>query len=205
MSSFDPNFVCTAIKDILPASKRKKFMKDWEDGVISTPLLKPGCHANLETHHGRYLDKLTPGRKQDHTMLFGWADHLGVTHCTVHDLPLQPDSGAWQCKARRENSAYDQQKVTDIWSMIPPTIIPASAKAVIEGDIKPEVAYLKPLNVIHPFYYKDLQRCPCCRAMDETTWFSWTATGHREVHGLQRKECAISYQLCCGHCEKTQG
>jgi len=63
MSSFDPNFVRAAIKDILPASERKKFMKDWEDGVISTPLLKPGCHANLETHRGRYLDELTPGRR----------------------------------------------------------------------------------------------------------------------------------------------
>jgi len=87
---------------------------------------------------------------------------------------------------------------------LPPSYL-HQRKQSSRGDIKPEVAYLKPLNVVHPFYYKDLQRCPRCGATDETTWFSWTATGHREVHGLQREECAIGYQLRCGHCKKTQG
>jgi hypothetical protein len=74
-----------------------------------------------------------------------------------------------------------------------------------KADIKPEVTYLKPLNVVHPFYYKNLDICPHCGTSDQTTWNSWTATGHREVHGLQREECALGFQLRCSKCEKSGG
>ncbi|TFY52964.1 hypothetical protein EVG20_g10326 [Dentipellis fragilis] len=73
-------------------------------------------------------------------------------------------------------------------------------------DIHPALLYLKPLNVIHPFYYPELGACPQCSAgADETLWDSWTMTGHRQVHGLWRKECAVGYQLHCKRCESVYG
>ena len=87
---------------------------------------------------------------------------------------------------------------------VPPSYLHQRKKS-LRGDIRPETAYLKPLNVVHPFYYKGLQVCPRCGATDNTYWNSWTGTGHREVHGLQREECAIGYQLRCRLCSGDDG
>ncbi|KAH9952444.1 hypothetical protein BC827DRAFT_1082078, partial [Russula dissimulans] len=66
-------------------------------------------------------------------------------------------------------------------------------------DLKPQSAYLKPLNVIHPFYYPMLARCPQCKS-DSVLWDGWTNTGAREVHGVSKEERALGSQLCCNSC-----
>lgn len=45
---------------------------------------------------------------------------------------------------------------------------------------EPKTTYLKPLNIIHPFYYPILAKCPECLS-ENTSWQGWTATGPREV------------------------
>ncbi|OBZ69969.1 hypothetical protein A0H81_10476 [Grifola frondosa] len=67
--------------------------------------------------------------------------------------------------------------------------------------IEPTTAYLKPLNVIHPFYYDNLKHCPQCSS-EEVSWDSWTTTGHRELHGVRLEECVLRYQLRCKVCER---
>ena len=62
--------------------------------------------------------------------------------------------------------------------------------------IQPQTAYLKPLNVVHPFYYTNLDKCPRCDATD-THWDGWTTTSHCRVHGVHEEETAIGYQLIC--------
>lgn len=71
-------------------------------------------------------------------------------------------------------------------------------------NIVPKVAYLKPLHIVHPFYYPNLNICPQCQSQ-ETSWQGWTTSGHREVHGLQREETALGYQLECKDCKKDSG
>ncbi|THH19481.1 hypothetical protein EW146_g1687 [Bondarzewia mesenterica] len=70
--------------------------------------------------------------------------------------------------------------------------------------IEPVTAYLKPLHIIHPFYYGNLARCPQCHSED-VRWDGWTATGHRELHGIRREEGALGYQLRCKPCEEKHG
>src|ERR1700675_474003 len=66
--------------------------------------------------------------------------------------------------------------------------------------IQPQTAYLKPLNVVHPFYLSGLDKCPQCESMD-VLWDGWTTSGHRELHGIQEEETVIGYQLICKPCK----
>ena len=77
-------------------------------------------------------------------------------------------------------------------------------KQNITAEILSEYAYLKPLNIVHPFYYPDiLNRCPRCGSTGrKIEWNGWTSTGHREVHGISQEETAIGVQLRCSQCEK---
>jgi hypothetical protein len=66
--------------------------------------------------------------------------------------------------------------------------------------IQPQIAYLKPLNIIHPFYHDHLGKCPQCGS-SEVRWDGWTTSGHRDLHGLREEETALGYQLICKPCE----
>ncbi|KAK6992885.1 hypothetical protein R3P38DRAFT_3224861 [Favolaschia claudopus] len=63
--------------------------------------------------------------------------------------------------------------------------------------------YIRPLNIIHPFYY-DIARCPQCNSTD-VKWDSWTGAGSREIHGLCFKEKAFGFQLRCALCKAKFG
>jgi hypothetical protein len=65
---------------------------------------------------------------------------------------------------------------------------------------QPQTAYLKPLNIIHPFYYDHLNKCPQCNSLD-VHWDGWTTSGHRDLHGLCEEETALGYQLICKQCK----
>lgn len=67
--------------------------------------------------------------------------------------------------------------------------------------IEPESAYLKPLNVVHPFYYPRLARCPQCES--NSVWEGWTTTGSRDVHGVSEEEAALGFQSPCKDCEAS--
>jgi hypothetical protein len=70
--------------------------------------------------------------------------------------------------------------------------------------VQPATAYIKPLNVVHPFYYPTISQCPQCDSAN-IKWDSWTPTGHREVHGIRLEECAIGFQMRCNDCEILYG
>jgi hypothetical protein len=72
--------------------------------------------------------------------------------------------------------------------------------------VSPTTAYIKPINIVHPFYYPTLTNCPKCKSTN-TLWEGWTGTGAREVHGLYLEETALGFQLRCKTCEKrtTEG
>ncbi|OJT04576.1 hypothetical protein TRAPUB_4846 [Trametes pubescens] len=74
-------------------------------------------------------------------------------------------------------------------------------RRLVTPEITPDCTYLKPLNVVHPFFYPELSRCPQCD-FDKVQWNGWTPTGHREVHGVSYEETAIGVQLRCGECQE---
>lgn len=83
---------------------------------------------------------------------------------------------------------------------LPPSYLHARKRNPSEPAINPEVLYLKPLRVIHPFYHPELARCPRCDCADGVSWDGWTGTGPRDVHGVMLDEAAIGTQLRCESC-----
>ncbi|KAJ7081764.1 hypothetical protein B0H15DRAFT_912552, partial [Mycena belliarum] len=72
------------------------------------------------------------------------------------------------------------------------------------GKVKAEIAYLRPINIVHPLYYPNLLSCPRCGSGD-ARWDGWNGTGSREVHGLRREETALGYQLRHETCVPDEG
>ncbi|KAG0692816.1 hypothetical protein DFH29DRAFT_1043843 [Suillus ampliporus] len=83
---------------------------------------------------------------------------------------------------------------------LPPTYLHVH-KRPGEGGVEPVIQYLKPLNIIHPFYFGCLAQCPQCSSADDTVWEGWTSTGARELHGLYCEELALGTQLRCNICK----
>ncbi len=86
---------------------------------------------------------------------------------------------------------------------VPPTYMHRQKRNTSSPKIEPVVAYLKPLTVIHPFYFSSLNKCPQCETEESTTWNSWVNTGHRELFGIRHGECALGYQLRCNSCKQA--
>ncbi|KAI0365887.1 hypothetical protein BV20DRAFT_953337, partial [Pilatotrama ljubarskyi] len=86
---------------------------------------------------------------------------------------------------------------------LPPTYMHVNKRSAT-ADIVPETSYLKALTVIHPLYFDNLKECPLYGENgDGVFWGGWTTTGHREVHGLDREETALGFQLRCTSCVGT--
>jgi hypothetical protein len=73
-----------------------------------------------------------------------------------------------------------------------------------QSSIKPDIQYIKPINIIHPLYYPELARCPQCQSCGDTTWEGWATTGACELHGISHKETALGLQLYCDACKRSR-
>ena len=63
------------------------------------------------------------------------------------------------------------------------------------STVKPELAYLKPVNVVHPFYYPMLAKCPESQSLD-VKWDGWMGTGSCKVHGWNERRQPLG--INCG-------
>ncbi|KAJ7037697.1 hypothetical protein C8F04DRAFT_1328715 [Mycena alexandri] len=81
---------------------------------------------------------------------------------------------------------------------LPPTFLDSQKRD--PTNIQPAVQYMRPLNVVHPFYFDNIGKCPQCSSND-IAWDSWTSGGSRNVHGVRLEEKAIGFQLRCKPCE----
>lgn len=83
---------------------------------------------------------------------------------------------------------------------LPPTYLHTCRRSSTP-QIQPETAYMKAITIVHPLYFDTLAMCPKCDATGaDISWSGWTSTGHCEVHGLEREETALGYQLRCKRC-----
>ncbi|KAJ7601836.1 hypothetical protein DFH06DRAFT_1351920 [Mycena polygramma] len=60
---------------------------------------------------------------------------------------------------------------------VPPTFLETQKRNPTK--VQPSVHYLRPLNIVHPFYYNNIDHCPQCGSKD-IKWDSWTGAGSRE-------------------------
>ncbi|KAK7062280.1 hypothetical protein R3P38DRAFT_3167271 [Favolaschia claudopus] len=84
---------------------------------------------------------------------------------------------------------------------LPPTLFDITKRGLT--TLEPGSLYIRPINIIHPFYY-DIAQCPQCDSTD-IKWDSWTGAGSREIHGLYFEEKALGFQLRCAPCKAKYG
>ncbi len=80
----------------------------------------------------------------------------------------------------------------------PPTFMHYQRRQVA-SECNPEWAYIKTCRVLHQVFFPWIARCPNCHSQN-VQMNGWTATGHREVHGLSSEECVIGVQFRCLEC-----
>ncbi|KAG1797285.1 hypothetical protein EV424DRAFT_1333429 [Suillus variegatus] len=112
----------------------------------------------------------------------------------------------WE-KTRRRSKKGETNKLGVNVPLLGPRFIPPSYLHIEKqsggGAVDPTIQYLKPLNIVHPFYYPQLARCPRCGSDKDTTWEGWTSKGPRELHGILCEEMALGAQLRCNRCKET--
>ncbi|KAG2034370.1 hypothetical protein BDR03DRAFT_1013428 [Suillus americanus] len=86
----------------------------------------------------------------------------------------------WE-KTRSQSKKGDPGKLGVNVPLLGPHFLPPSYLHVQKrsggGTIEPTMQYLKPLNILHPFYYLHLGQCPRCRSDKDTAWEGWTSKG----------------------------
>ncbi|RDX47537.1 hypothetical protein OH76DRAFT_1354138 [Lentinus brumalis] len=179
MSAFEPEVVLEIILNTLHPSKRTAFAAKW-NASVKDRALKWIAHRPSQWHMKAQLE---------------WEASIVEYVGYVYDLTkLHGNSKKSVPPTLPPGIPYYGPR------FIPPTYSHLS-KRENAPRIQPEFAYLRPLNVVHPFYYGDLKKCPQCGSLD-VLWDSWTNTGHRSLHGVRTEESAIGYQLRCKVCEK---
>lgn len=126
-----------------------------------------------------------------------WASNVVEYVQHMHNL-LTPRNGA-----RKVTAATILSKDAPLLGprFIPPTYLHLRRRDPAPS-ITAETVYLKAINVIHPFFYPEVSKCPQC-GTDRIGWEGWTTSGPRNVHGVKREETVIGVQLeCKGDCGK---
>ncbi|KAF9239576.1 hypothetical protein BU15DRAFT_15861, partial [Melanogaster broomeanus] len=180
MSIFEPKTVLSTLQSssVLTLGERNKFKSDWATSVkkrVKTWKDLPAAKASL-----RPLFQLEWEAEVVEYVNFVWKS------TRLHKKGMPP-----------KKLPYDVPLLGP--HFMPPTQLHAS-KRPGTSTVSPEIQYLKPLNVVHPFYYPELAQCPQCRSCDKINWEGWTGTGAREIHGLFVEEAALGLQLRCNAC-----
>ncbi|KAI0066538.1 hypothetical protein BV25DRAFT_1912599 [Artomyces pyxidatus] len=180
MSLFEPQAVFNTIKASLEdGKKRKEFEVYWNE--------KAAKRLKVWMAHRENQSRSTAQ--------LGWEASIVAYVSWVHEKTSVHGNAAAGTKPAPLNSRIPILGPR----FVPPTYL-SDRKRHSTAAVAPESSYLKPLNVVHPFYYPELAACPQCGSKN-VLWDDWTATGHREVHGIRAEETALGYQLRCNECK----
>ncbi|TFY73725.1 hypothetical protein EWM64_g10287 [Hericium alpestre] len=191
MSIFEPNLVRAQICNVLPHGERAAFDTNWEKSI----------EQRLRTwnKNNNHADE------QSAPAQFEWAVHVveyvSYLYSATRPAPIPRKKG------QPVPDPPPKPKPRSLRPGIPifgPRFVPPSylhlEKRSNTPTIEPEMAYLKALNIIHPFYYPQLAICPRCRGKN-VGWEGWTSAGPREVYSVRRGELALGCQIRCKDCQ----
>jgi hypothetical protein len=202
MSIFEPSVVISVLQNskLVPQKERTKFSKDWNNAV-SDMFRNRVCvgdvqNEKVDTRVNSWIKHRSAGSRHQSTRIeqLRWEAHV-VEYVNILYRNTKKHGNS---KKNTPAPCLPQDVPLLGPRFIPPTYLHLKKR---QGNIvaQPETAYLKPLNIIHPFYYDSISKCPQCDSL-EIYWDGWTTTGHRELHGIQEEETALGYQLVCKRC-----
>ncbi|TFY75262.1 hypothetical protein EWM64_g8750 [Hericium alpestre] len=149
MSTFEPHVVHTAIRRSLPPGERSKFDTDWDNSV--TTRLKAWKKSS------KHSDEACSDAQ------FDWAvnvvAYVTYLYSATKPPPLPQD-------APEDAELPKPFALRAGVPLLGPLFVPPSyihlEKRSNAPMIEPATAYLKPLHIVHPFYYPKLALCPRC-------------------------------------------
>jgi hypothetical protein len=196
MSVFEPAVILAILKGLEPnTSKQKVFGAEWEKSVSSGHQI-PNFHYSAESKVANRVQHWKKVHLDQEATQLQWeaevVEYVNYLHCQtrVH-------------ANKKEGTAPNLRKAIPLLGprFVPPSYLHLQ-KRHVAPIIEPESAYLRPLNIVHPFYYPQIARCPNCKSKD-VLWDGWTSRGSREVHGVGCEEAALGFQLRCKPCERA--
>jgi len=201
MSTFEPRVVMSILKSsaILLANQRSEFEGKWKASVSFFLLASIGIR--FDVHMWQVDARVKAWIKHRNTSQSSFTPQLEWEANVVEYVNFVYK--LTKCHGNSKKDALPLSLPKDI-PLFGPQFLPPSYLHVQRRRpapvIQPETAYLKPFNVIHPFYYDNLSKCPQCESTD-VRWDGWTTTGHWDLHGVREEETALGYQLVCKPCE----
>ncbi|KAI0656723.1 hypothetical protein C8Q70DRAFT_920675 [Cubamyces menziesii] len=154
MSMFEPKCMHTLCVNLLNARQHTRFVEEWNNNVVS---------------RWRGWKR---GRKNQPQVLaqLEWEAHI----CEyVNFLSKQMHS--------LESGTLSTPLSTSIPILGPCFVLPTYLhlqKRAVSPEVVPETTYLKPIHVVHPFYYPQLNHgCPQC-GLDQVSWNSHQEKPH---------------------------
>ncbi|THH15644.1 hypothetical protein EW146_g4880 [Bondarzewia mesenterica] len=156
---FEPSVVRTILKNSLPSSQRNEFEKAW-NLAVSKRITTWTNNRMTQSHSPAQLE---------------WEAHV------VEYVNFAYERTKVHANSKKGTLPPSLKGDIPIFGprFVPPTYLHLQKRQSVP-TIKPETAYLKPLNIIHPFYYPKLTKCP-------------------------QEEGALRFQLRCKPCEQLYG
>ncbi|KAF9078661.1 hypothetical protein BDP27DRAFT_1412611 [Rhodocollybia butyracea] len=181
MSVFEPTAVLATLKSLEAPSKQASFAREWT--------------VNVEKRAQQWEKNRSKSSQSVNTDQLLWDAHIVEYVNYMHEKRKVKGAGSPKI-LRPEIPLYGPR-------FMPPTPFHSTIRQ-ISPQIEPKIFYIKPLNIVHPFYYSELRRCPR-NSHHKPTWKGWTGAGPREVHGMFREERALGFQLRCPDCASGAG
>jgi hypothetical protein len=203
MSTFEPSTIIAILKNAAPLADKKHFETNWNKSVSfidrSYNRRETYMFTNRQVEKRVMSWKVSRSDQTQNVVQLTWNAHIVEYVNNIY--------GRTTVHANSSKGTVADSLPKDIL-ILGPRFVPPSYLHVEKRQkcpaIEPMTGYLKPLVVVHPFYYPGLAKCPQCDSMN-VKWDSWTTKGHREVHGIRQEECALGMQLRCKDCEMHFG
>ncbi|KAJ3474041.1 hypothetical protein NLI96_g12682 [Meripilus lineatus] len=184
MANFDPKNVVALLKATQPKTEQTTFETDWMKKVEKRV---QGWIQNRE-HQRNDMEQLT---FEAHVVEY--VDHI-LKATRIHGLSKKIPSHA---------AGVLVDKIPLFGPRFTPPSFLDTQRREPAPKYHPSTTYLKPITIVHPFYFHQLKKCPRCGS-NSIRVDSWTGSGHREVYGVRAAETALGCQLRCPDCRERK-
>lgn len=199
MSTFEPSSIIAILKSFQLANGQRAFEVNWKSRVSDkAPISSWKRTCLMLSQVKKRLDGWIKARgigQVERVEQLEWAAHV-VEYVQYMHNSITVGNGAKKVTA--------PTVLSNEVPLLGPRFVPPTYLHLRRRDptpnVNPRTAYLKPINIIHPFFYPEVARCPQCESR-KIGWEGWTTSGPRNVHGVKREETVIGVQLeCKGEC-----
>ncbi len=202
MSVFEPAVARAQIAHCLSPKDRVAFEKTWNDTVSSESIWFLTSQFSLIRLQvkDKFVNWLSNRPRQSiEGEQLEWEAQIVAYVNSIHNLTKVHGN------AKAGKPTPNLPKHIPIYGprFVPPGYLHQQRRNTTFSKIEPIISYLKPLTVVHPFYFGGLKKCPQCDSEAETNWNSWVNTGHCDLFGIRHGEGALGYQLRCKSCHQA--